>query len=85
LAGIGGLTADPVVAGAFRMRRFYTRVAFRRSGTGRALAQALLERAPRTATFVTVNAAGGSERFWEALGFAPDPKQGHTHLLVRPG
>jgi GNAT superfamily N-acetyltransferase len=35
LAGIGGLTLDPVVLGALRMRRFYVRPSFRRHGIGR--------------------------------------------------
>ena len=26
-------------------------------------------------------AAGGSEPFWEALGFIPDRRDGHTHIL----
>jgi hypothetical protein len=33
---------------------------------------------------VTVNAADGSEHFWEALGFTPDRVRGHTHILRRP-
>jgi GNAT superfamily N-acetyltransferase len=45
LAGIGGLTIEPVVPDALRMRRFYVRLAYRRSGIGRKLATALLERA----------------------------------------
>jgi GNAT superfamily N-acetyltransferase len=42
LAGIGGLTIEPVVPGAFRMRRFYVRRPFRRQGIGRKLALALI-------------------------------------------
>ena len=82
LAGIGGLTADPVVSGALRMRRFYVRPSFRRSGIARRLASALLARAGRGRT-ITVNAAAGSVPFWEALGFVPDPCDGHSHLLAR--
>jgi GNAT superfamily N-acetyltransferase len=37
LVGIGGLTMEPVVLGALRMRRFYVRPAFRRIGVGRQL------------------------------------------------
>src|SRR5262249_31845346 len=44
LCGIGGLTIEPVVPDALRMRRFYVRPAYRRSGIGRMLAIALLER-----------------------------------------
>jgi GNAT superfamily N-acetyltransferase len=80
LAGIGGLTIEPVLPGALRMRRFYIRPLFRRAGVGRSLATALLERARPTGLLVTVNAASASASFWEALGFAPDMRDGHTHL-----
>jgi GNAT superfamily N-acetyltransferase len=80
LAGIGGLTIEPVLPGALRMRRFYIRPRFRRAGIGRELATALLERAQSTTRLVTVNAAPASAAFWESLGFAPDMRDGHTHL-----
>jgi GNAT superfamily N-acetyltransferase len=80
LAGIGGLTTEPVLPGALRMRRFYVRPPFRRAGIGRKLATALLERARSASRLVTVNAAPASDGFWEALGFAPDMCDGHTHL-----
>ena len=85
LAGIGGLTLEPAIPdelpGALRMRRFYVGVRHRRAGVGRALAAALLGAAPgRT---VTVNAAPGSEAFWEALGFVADRRDGRTHRLAR--
>jgi GNAT superfamily N-acetyltransferase len=82
LAGIGGLTFDPVLADALRMRRFYVRPIFRRRGFGRTLAEALLERARSSGRPVTVNAASGSETFWEALGFRPDSHDGHSHVLT---
>ena len=82
LAGIGGLTVDPVVPTAFRMRRFYVRPVFRRVGVGRQLVLALLAPA-RPSEMITVNAAPGSVRFWEAIGFAPDQRDGHTHILLR--
>ena len=80
LAGIGGLTVEPIVPGALRMRRFYVRLAYRRSGIGRKLASALLERARSAGGLVTVNAAPASTAFWESLGFAPDARDGHTHI-----
>jgi GNAT superfamily N-acetyltransferase len=80
LAGIGGLTIEPVLPGALRMRRFYVRPLFRRAGIGRKLATASLERARTTGLLVTVNAAPASVSFWESLGFAPDMRNGHTHL-----
>ena len=80
LAGIGGLTIEPVVPGALRMRRFYVRMAYRRGGIGRKLATALLDRAWGAGGLVTVNAAPASSAFWESLGFMPDPRDGHTHV-----
>jgi len=81
LAAVGGLTMDPMVPNAFRMRRFYARRQFRRSGIGRRLAAALLASPLRDGRAVTVNAAAGSAPFWERLGFTPDACDGHTHLL----
>jgi len=80
LAGIGGLTIEPGMPGALRMRRFYVRARFRRAGIGRTLATALLERARITGLLVSVNAAPASAPFWESLGFVPDMRDGHTHL-----
>jgi GNAT superfamily N-acetyltransferase len=64
------------------MRRFYVRLEFRRGGVGRRLAAALLDPALRSGRPVMVNAASGSGPFWESLGFAPDPRDGHTHVLI---
>lgn len=85
LVGIGGLSVDPVSANALRMRRFYIRTMFRRRGLGRMLAEGLLERARCSGRPVTVNAAAGSEAFWEALGFRAAPRDGHTHVLTPGG
>ena len=79
LAGIGGLTIEPAVPGALRMRRFYVRPSQRRSGVGRRLALALLERAEDATGLVTVNAQRDSFPFWESLGFRPDQRDGRTH------
>jgi GNAT superfamily N-acetyltransferase len=84
LAAIGGLTLDPVVPGALRMRRFYVRPSFRRHGIGRSLVEGLLEHPRRTGRVVMVNAARGSSAFWEALGFMPDLRDGYTHVLQLP-
>ena len=85
VAGIGGLTIDPGMPEALRMRRFYVATQFRRSGIGRQLAMVLLEAALHTDRPVTVNAAAGSERFWESLGFVAAVSDGHTHVLKRSG
>jgi GNAT superfamily N-acetyltransferase len=80
LVGVGGLTIEPIVQNAMRIRRFYVRPAFRRRGIGYQLAAALLARAS-AGCLITVNAAPGSFSFWEAIGFTPDRQHGHTHLL----
>jgi GNAT superfamily N-acetyltransferase len=79
LAGIGGITIDPIVGDALRMRRFYVRPAFRRAGIAGQIAQALLKRAGN-APVVTLNAAVKSVPFWETLGFVPQARDGHTHV-----
>ena len=78
LAGIGGLTSEPAIPGGLRMRRFYVRIGFRRTGVGRALAEALLEKA--VSRVITANAAAGSEAFWETLDFVADKRDGRTHI-----
>ncbi len=83
LAGVGGLTIEPVVVGALRMRRFYVRSAFRRGGLGQRLATSLIERSAPGADLITVNASAGSFPFWESLGFVPDAIDGHTHVRHR--
>jgi GNAT superfamily N-acetyltransferase len=81
LAGIGGLTQEPAIPGALRVRRFYVALTYRRHGMGGALADALLRQA--MAKTITCNAAAGSEAFWEALGFVSDRRDGRTHTLTR--
>jgi GNAT superfamily N-acetyltransferase len=80
LAGIGGLTIEPVVPNALRMRRFYVRPAFRRLGVGRRLVTALPAGVDGDRS-ITVNAAPASIPFWESVGFDPDLRDGHTHIL----
>jgi GNAT superfamily N-acetyltransferase len=72
------------VNGAYRMRRFYVRPPFRRQGIGRELALALIEPALRAGRLITVNAGNAdAPAFWVRLGFAPDMRDGHTHVLYR--
>jgi GNAT superfamily N-acetyltransferase len=82
-AAIGGITIDPIVPDALRMRRFYVRPAFRRTGIGREIALALLEDALQRVRVVTLNAAEKSVPFWEALGFVPESRDGHTHIWLQ--
>jgi GNAT superfamily N-acetyltransferase len=80
LGAVGGITLDPIVPDALRMRRFYVRPAFRRTGIGREIALALLEGALQRVRVVTLNAAVESVPFWEALGFVTEVRDGHTHV-----
>jgi GNAT superfamily N-acetyltransferase len=81
LAGIGGMTVDPTCPQALRLRRFYVRPAFRRLGIGRCLALALMEKArPLTERLVLNAETELATHFWEALGFATDRRDGHTHI-----
>ncbi len=84
LAAIGGITQDPTLKRTLRMRRFYVRPKFRRQGVGRKLAEALLVDPRERGRPVVVN-AGPAEApaFWEALGFVPEPRDGHSHALRR--
>ncbi|MEM1161962.1 MAG: GNAT family N-acetyltransferase [Pseudomonadota bacterium] len=81
LAGIGGITIDPFDTAALRMRRFYVRPAFRRSGVARMLAGALISRALETGRVLTVNAGTDvAPPFWERMGFIPVDAEHHTHI-----
>ena len=82
LAGIGGVTADPVIVDALRMRRFYVRNSFRRLGLGRRLASALIERVGPLGKPIFVNAGTDTApAFWESIGFRRHLRAGHTHVL----
>ncbi len=85
LAGIGAMNQDPYIDGALRMRRFYVSPKFRRHGVGRALAKALLDRPEVMGKMITLNAPQvEAARFWEALGFIRDNRDGHTHVKAEP-
>lgn len=82
LTGIGGITRDTADPEALRMRRFYVYPPHRRRGVGRAMARFLLERPEVAGRAVTLNAPyAEAARFWQALGFIPDARDGHTHIL----
>jgi len=82
LVGIGGLTQEPAIARALRMRRVYIIPTDRRKGIGRLLAAALVKRAVATASVITVH-AGTDEAaaFWESVGFKSCSIGGVTHRL----
>jgi nucleoside triphosphate diphosphatase len=81
LVAIGGMTWDPTVPGALRMRRFYVAKEFRRRGIGRRLVVSLLDGREVAARPIVVNAGHDSEAFWVSLGFIADRRQGHTHVV----
>ncbi len=81
LVGMGGIQADPQVDGALRMTRFYVRPSYRRRRVGWQIAAALLERPDSQAKNITLHAPHAeAARFWEALGFVRDERDGHTHI-----
>jgi nucleoside triphosphate diphosphatase len=81
LVGVGGITRDPAIPEALRMRRFYVAKEYRRRGVARQLAFSLLHRKEVAGRPILVNAGAGSEAFWESLGFTADRQQGHTHMM----
>ncbi|MGI9373256.1 MAG: GNAT family N-acetyltransferase [Hyphomicrobiales bacterium] len=83
LAAIGDLSKDPYIAGALRMRRFYTRENFRGIGIGAKIAEILIVNARRAKpTIIIVNAVTViAPVFWEAQGFSPRAESGHMHVL----
>lgn len=86
VAGIGGLTVCPTVAGAMRVRRFYVRPDQRRLGVARLLASTVIERGFEHASTLTCNAGAsdGAVPFWESMGFEPIDHPGITHVFARP-
>ncbi|PDT36964.1 GNAT family N-acetyltransferase [Rhizobium sp. M10] len=86
LAGIGGMTIEPTLSGALRMRRFYIRPAMRRRGIGRMLALSLLDHARPCCSTVTVHAGNdAAAEFWESLGFQPRERDRYSHVLELDG
>ena len=82
LVGIGGMTVEPAIPAALRMRRFYVRPDMRGRGVGHMLALALLEHARRFCSVVTVHAGNdGAAKFWESLGFQSARQDGSSHIL----
>lgn len=81
LVGMGGIQHDPQVPDALRMTRFYVRPSYRRKRIGWQIAAALLERPDSQGRTITLQAPQvEAARFWEALGFVRDVRDGHTHI-----
>ena len=81
LVAMGGIRRDPFVTDALRMSRFYVRPPYRRRGIARMIAATLLERPESVGRTITLNAPQvEAARFWEALGFVRDARDGHTHI-----
>jgi ribosomal protein S18 acetylase RimI-like enzyme len=70
IAAIEGISRDPKVPDAYRMRRFYVLGSYRRMGLGRLLVQRLLEQDGLDEKLITVHAGDeGAQKFWQAMGF----------------
>ena len=81
LVGIGGITKDPNIPDALRLRRFYIRTDFRRLGLANLLCEKLRTAARDTKLSITVNAGTrASYPFWEAAGFVPSGENSITHI-----
>ncbi|MBY3597494.1 GNAT family N-acetyltransferase [Rhizobium bangladeshense] len=86
LVAVGGMTIEPAMREALRMRRFYVRPGMRGRGVGRMLALALLDHARLFCRCVTVHAGNdGAMKFWDALGFRPVKQDSYTHVLELRG
>jgi GNAT superfamily N-acetyltransferase len=85
LAGIGGITHDPVLPArlALRVRRLYVRPEGRRLGVGRALLRRISQHGLRHAPVLVANAAPDAAPFFEACGFTAVREPGFTHRLTR--
>jgi len=75
LAGIGGLTEEPLPddgAPALRLRRDYVHPDARRRGVGRTLATAIIQEGLDSARRLTVHTDDSrAEAFWRTQGFTP--------------
>lgn len=71
LVGVAGLNVDPHFAGrdAGRVRHLYVSKAHRRSGVGRLLVSAIIERARAYFSSLNTRAPAESFAFYESLGF----------------
>jgi GNAT superfamily N-acetyltransferase len=83
LAGVGGLTRDPVVPAALRMRRFYVLPRYRRLGLAKMLVEALLAQAPQDISIGVNVGPAAAVPFWEAVGFVAVHRDGITHQYQR--
>ena len=82
--GIGGLTLDPHLPGALRVRRFYVAPDHRNSGLGKRMARRILDavQGPRV---VTCHApTPEATAFWRTLGFADAHAPHHNLTLTVP-
>lgn len=82
IAAIGGISRDPKVPHAYRMRRFYVLGTFRRMGLGKLLVRHLLEQDGLDNQLITVHAGDeGAQRFWQAMGFTRNILVGECEQL----
>jgi GNAT superfamily N-acetyltransferase len=85
LAGIGGVTREPLASDApvMRARRLYVAPRFRGQGVATALVDAIIQQGFQVAGRLNVNAHPASVGFWEKAGFSATASPGITYALAR--
>ncbi len=85
LVAVGGVHRDPYLNDPTigRIRHVYVLPAYRRSGVGRVVVQALMQRSSNQfSTFTLRTLTGHGDRFYRALGFSSVPRfEQATHWL----
>lgn len=80
---IGGITQDPYLPTALRMRRFFTHPAWRHQGIARRMAEQIIGAAPSDVPIILRAGSANAAAFWERLGFVAEHGREHTHVLRR--
>lgn len=80
---IGGITRDPYLPAALRMRRFFTHPAWRGQGIARRMAERMIGAVPLHVPVTLRAGSADAGAFWERLGFIAENGRGHTHVLRR--
>ncbi len=82
IAGIGGLTHDPIIPKALRMRRFYVRPDVRGHGIGRVLVDATIASVAKGQVFTAHAGTPDAVKFWDTMKFSRSTRAGITHEKI---